>query len=161
LQTGDVSCAEDVKPVRLTPFFALHAADAIPAVALPGNAASERERALASAALQTASDAIARWYVNYSGTDLGLRGGTWRYSQDGAVVHFMLDGARWARDLAVSGSIRWNQTDGVIDADLKLVADDGARGQVTGRWNDHRSYAPAILSGMLDGHALRASMPAP
>jgi pimeloyl-ACP methyl ester carboxylesterase len=142
LRTGDVTCAAEVKPVRLTPFFAMKAAQAIPAEPTAGNRADMRQRSLASAAMQTASDALARWYINYSGTDLGLRGGHWRYVQDKTIVHFMLDKVRWANDLAVA-------------------ADDGAQGRVQGRWNDHLSYTPAVLTGDMDGHPLRATMPAP
>ena len=161
LHAGDVTCATQVKPVRLTPFFALKATDAIPATATAGNVASSRELSLASAAMQTASDAIARWYINYSGNDVGLRGGKWSYVQNGAIVNFMLDGARWSKDLAVTGSIRWNQADGAIAADLTIAADEGSQGRIRGRWNDHQSYSPAHLSGVIDNHTLRAMMPAP
>jgi pimeloyl-ACP methyl ester carboxylesterase len=161
LRAGDVRCAAAIKPVRLTPFFALKAAQAIAAEPAPGNQADTRLRSLASAAMQTASDAIARWYINYSGADLGLRGGRWRYVQDKTIVHFMLDGSRWASDLAVSGSIRWNQVSGAITADLTLASDDGERGHIVGRWNDHSSYAPATLSGEVSGRLVRATMPAP
>ena len=67
LDPGDVSCAAAVKPVRLVPFFATHAADAIAAIPLAGDAAGARARSLASAAVQTAADAMSRWYINYYG----------------------------------------------------------------------------------------------
>jgi pimeloyl-ACP methyl ester carboxylesterase len=161
LNPGDVACAAQVKSVRLTPFFPLRAAQAIAAAPSPGNVADARARSLASAAMQTASDAIARWYVNYSGHDLGLRGGSWSYVQDRMQVDFMLAGARWAPDLAVSGQIRWNQSDGAIVADLSLAHDDGTRGHLQGRWNDHHSETPASLVGVIGGQTLRATMPAP
>ncbi len=161
LHMGDVTCAVEIKPVRLTPLFALLTADAIPATPTVGNVANAHELSLASAAMQTASDAIARWYINYSGIDVGLRGGKWRYVQTGGIVNFMLDGARWSRDLAVTGSIRWNQVDGDITANLTIAADEGSQGRIRGRWNDHQSYSPARLSGVIDNHALHGIMPAP
>jgi len=60
LETGDTSCASTINPVRLVPLFVRHAADAIPATPGNGNTATSRELAFASAAVQTAGDALAR-----------------------------------------------------------------------------------------------------
>ncbi|MBA3810385.1 MAG: alpha/beta fold hydrolase [Caulobacteraceae bacterium] len=161
LDPGDVSCAAKVKPVRLVPFFPLQAADAVAAKPEAGNAAGARERSLASAAVQTAGDAMARWYVNYSGVDLGLRGGSWTFRQDGPVARFTLDHTRWTQDLAVSGRLAWNQHDGAVTASLTFVADDGTTGAVEVAWNDQATLAQARLTGAVGGHALEATMPAP
>jgi hypothetical protein len=161
LEAGDVSCAAKVKPVRLVPFFPIHAADATPAIAEPGNGADARQRSLASAAVQTAADAMTRWYINYSGHDLGLRGGSWRWTQDGAVARFTLQDDRWTKDLAVSGALAWNQHDGAVTASLIFTADDGTTGTVEAAWNDHQSLNPARLSGRVGGRVLKAEMPAP
>ncbi len=161
LTTGDTACAPRIKAVRLTPFFPLKAEQALPAAPMSGNAADRRERALASAALQTAADAIARWYVNYSGTDQGLRGGTWKWTQDGAIVRFTFLATRWAPDLAVSGAASWNQGNGAIAANLTFAADDGAAGQLAARWNDRDDARAATITGAVDGRALRAMMAPP
>jgi pimeloyl-ACP methyl ester carboxylesterase len=161
LQAGDTSCAAKVKTIRLVPFFPLHASDAIPVVATEGNMAGRPARSLASAAVQTAGDAMARWYVNYSGTDVGLRGGNWSESAHGETTTFTLDGMKWTTDLAVSGTLAWNQLSGAVQANLQFTADDGSTGTVQAAWNDHDSAQPAYVSGTVGGVALAGTMPAP
>jgi pimeloyl-ACP methyl ester carboxylesterase len=161
LQVGDISCAAKVAPVRLVPFFAQHAADAVPVIPGDGNMADARARGVAAAAVQTAGDAAARWYVNYSGTDVGLHGGAWSYSQDGKVPTFTLKDLRWAADLAVSGTVVWDQRDGAISADLRFAGDDGTAGKLTAQWNDRASLRPALVSGVVGGQVLVGTMPAP
>ncbi len=161
LDAGDTSCAAKVKTIRLVPFFPLHATDAIPVVAATGNAAGPPARSLASAAVQTAGDAMARWYINGSGTDVGLHGGSWSDSAHGNITSFALENLRWTPDLAVSGSLVWNQLTGVVQADLQFTADDGSTGTVEARWNDHDSARPAQVSGTVGGAALEGTMPAP
>jgi hypothetical protein len=41
----------------------------------PGDGSTVRDRRLAAAAALTVSDVINRWFVNYDGTSVGLRGG--------------------------------------------------------------------------------------
>lgn len=161
LDPGDTSCAAEVTTIRLVPFFPLRAAQAIPAVPGSGNSAGTHELALVSAAMQTAADVQARWYVNYSGTDSGLRGGTWTWTQPNEVASFTLDAVRWTTDLAVSGSMVWNQISGVIHADLQFTADDGTTGTLSATWNDQQSQLPAQLTGTVAGQSVVASMPAP
>jgi pimeloyl-ACP methyl ester carboxylesterase len=161
LDTGDTSCAAAVKPVRLVPFFPRHAKDAIPATPASGNAATSQDRSLASAAIQTAGDAMARWYINYSGHDAGLRGGTWDYTQPGTIARYTLNAVRWTNDLPISGTLTWNQITGAVTTQLTFTADDGTQGTIHGAWNDHESYTPATLSGTVEGHTLQATMPAP
>jgi pimeloyl-ACP methyl ester carboxylesterase len=161
LDPGDTSCAAAVTTIRLVPFFPLIAARAIPAVPGSGNSADAHELALVSAAIQTAGDVQARWYINYSGTDSGLRGGTWSWEQPSDVASFKLNAVRWTTDLAVSGSMVWNQVSGVIRAELQFTADDGTIGALSGVWNDQKSQLPAQLTGMVAGHTVVASMPAP
>jgi hypothetical protein len=161
LDPGDTSCAAEVTTIRLVPFFPLLAAQAIPAVPGGGNTADARELALVSAALQTAGDVQARWYVNYSGSDSGLRGGRWTWKQPGEVASFTLHAVRWTTDLAVSGSMVWNQISGVIHADLQFTADDGTTGTLSATWNDQQSELPARLTGTVAGQTVVASMPAP
>lgn len=158
---GATRCAAKVKAIRLTPFFPRRAAEAIPAGPLAGDAAGPRARSLASAALQTAADSMARWYINYSGKGLGLRGGAWSYSQQGTIVHFGFAASRWAPDLAISGAGRWNQTSGAMSVDLTFVTDAGDTGAIQASWNDRDDSRPARLTGKVDGRALRAAMPPP
>ena len=161
LSVGDTSCAASVKPVRLVPFFPLLAAKAIPAIPAAGNQADKHGLSLASAAVQTAGDAMARWYINYTGTGGGLRGGTWGYTQRGEIASFTLTGARWTTDLAVSGTMVWNQSNGAIQAQLQFAEDGGATGTINATWNDHESLVAAQLAGTVGGRTVAASMPAP
>jgi pimeloyl-ACP methyl ester carboxylesterase len=161
LDPGDTSCAAEVTTIRLVPFFPLLAAQAIPAAPGSGNTANAHALALVSAAVQTAGDVQARWYINYSGTDSGLRGGTWTWTQPGEVASFTLDAVRWTTDLAVSGSMVWDQISGVIRADLRFSADDGTTGTLSAVWNDQQSQLPAQLTGRVGGQSVVATMPAP
>lgn len=161
LSAGDTSCAANVKPVRLVPIFVRHAADAIPATADAGNTATTRDLAIASAAVQTAGDAMARWNINYSGHGAGLRGGRWRYTQPGEVARFTLTGSLWAEDLAVSGRLVWNQNNGAVRATLDYTDPDGNPAQLSAAWNDRDHQAVATLTGTVAGRAIQATMPAP
>jgi pimeloyl-ACP methyl ester carboxylesterase len=161
LSAGDTSCAANVKPVRLVPIFVRRAADAIPALPGAGNTATTRDLAIASAAVQTAGDAMARWNINYSGHGSGLRGGRWRYTQPGAVARFTLANVLWAEDLPVSGRLVWNQADGAVRATLAYVDPDGNPATLSATWNDRDNPAAASLSGTVAGRAIAAAMPAP
>ena len=161
LDPGDISCAATVNAVRLVPIFVQHAADAIPATPAEGNAATERERAIASAAVQTAGDALARWNINYSGHGAGLRGGRWSYTQPGLVARYRLKGVRWSRDLAVSGTAVWDQRNGAIQTALAFTDAYGEAAAISATWNDRDQRAVAALSGRIGKNTLRATMPAP
>lgn len=161
LDPGDTSCAARVKTVRMVPFFPLLAAQAIPAVPSSGNTAGTHALAIASAAVQTAGDVMARWYVNYTGTDTGLRGGNWSWEQPGNVATFRLKAVRWTTDLAVSGSLVWNQITGDVQAQLQFSANDGTIGTLAAHWNDHESALAAQLGGTVAGQTVAASMPPP
>lgn len=161
LEAGDTSCAARVKEVRLVPYFMRHANDAIPAVPAYGNRANQHERAIASAAVQTAGDVFVRWNINYSGNGVGLRGGRWRYTDHGHQTHYSLTDVLWTEDLPVSGTLDWNQDTGAISADLHFAVKDGTRGDVTAAWNDRDRRAVAQLSGQIGDHMLAATMPAP
>jgi len=156
LDTGDTSCAAKVAPVRLVPKFLMHAADADPATDEDSNQANAHDRALASAAVETAADVLARWYVNYGGKGLGLRGGSWRFDQPEHVARYTLKNVRWASDLPVSGSVVWDQRDGSISADLTF-----GHSHIIAKWNDRDNRGHALLSGSVNGRRLVAMMPAP
>jgi hypothetical protein len=117
--------------------------------------------AIASAAVQTAGDVMARWYVNYTGTDSGLRGGHWSWVQPGNIATFTLKEVRWTTDLAVSGSLVWNQITGDVQTQLQFSTDDGTAGTLVAHWNDHESTVAARLDGTIEGQTVVASMPPP
>ena len=65
----------------------------------------------------TIADVLDRWWNNYSGHGVGLRGGTFRYSGS-SVVRFRLDGVRLVDDLAVSGRVVWDRYAGTVTRDV-------------------------------------------
>jgi pimeloyl-ACP methyl ester carboxylesterase len=156
LDAGDTSCAGRVAEVRTVDVFPRTAADVEPAAAGSGDRSSERSRRVAAVAAMTVADAIARWALNYSGASRGLRGGRWSYAGD-RVVRFRFRGARFARDVPVSGVATWRIADGAVHARLRLPG----RGRLTARWSMQRQLAVATLAGRLDGRRLRATMLAP
>ncbi len=138
-----VGCAGRVAPVRALGRFPLALDPGAPAA-----------RVVRAAAL-TVADLQDRWWNNYSGHGVGLRGGTWRYAGD-VVVRFQLKGLRLVRGVAVSGSAVWDR-----DARTMSVSLDVPRGHLTGTWDTSTPGATAVLSGRLDGHRVRVRFPAP
>ena len=158
-EAGDTSCTQRIRPIRTVPAFAVKAAQVAPARATDGNAGTEADLRLASAAAETAGDVLARYFVNGGGSGVGLRGGSFSFEAFDAGFAFTLDHVRWAEDLAVSGTIRWNQSTGAVTADLTL--DDAATGTVTLAWNDRETDAMAQITGLIGDRTLAAERIAP
>jgi hypothetical protein len=156
LSAGDTSCARRIAEVRVVATFPRTAAGAAPASPRPGDRSTRAARRAAAVAAATVADAIERWTVNFSGADRGLRGGRWSYTGE-RVVRFRFRGARFARDVAVSGTATWRLSDGAVRASLRLPG----RGRLRAQWSMQRRLAVATLSGRLDGRRLRARMLAP
>jgi len=159
LSPGDTRCASQIKEVRTVPAFVRSAVAADAAQALAGNAADDAQLRLANAALQSAGDALARWWLNYDGDGVGLRGGSFSYLADGDTYRFTLDEYRWAEDLAVTGTVAWNTRSGAIGVDLELQGT--ATGALHAEWNDLQPEAQASLQGTVNDQALVAAAPAP
>ncbi len=157
---GDTSCALRVRPVRTVPAFATSWHDVSPGTPGDGGAADPAALSLAGAAAETVGDAVARYYVTTSGTVQGLRGGRFRVSANGHGYTLHLDGLRWASDLAVSGTVDWNQLDGRIEAQVTLTA-PGHAGTLQLVWHDREEHAVAHLSGTIDGQHVEADRTAP
>ena len=134
-------CARKVPPVRALGRFP---------TALP-----EGPRAVARGAALTVADLPDRWWSNYSGHGVGLRGGTWRYTGD-RVVRFRLSGVRLLPGLPVSGTAVWDRNTATMTVSLDLP-----RGHLEGTWDTRAPGAEASLSGRLDGHRVRVTLPAP
>jgi hypothetical protein len=105
------------------------------------------------------ADLLDRWWNNYSGHSVGLRGGTWRYTGDRTTV-FHLSGVRLTADLAVSGTARWRRYANTLHVDL-TVAGHGRTGHLRGTWATRRLGARATLHGMFGGHPVRVTFRAP
>ena len=136
-------CADRVPPVRALARF--------PRPLPPHPSAG----AVARAAALTVADLQDRWWSNYSGHGVGLRGGTWRYAGDD-VVRFRLSGVRLVGGLPVSGRATWDRL-----AETMTVSLDLPSGHLDGQWDTRALGARASLSGRLHGHPVRISFPAP
>jgi pimeloyl-ACP methyl ester carboxylesterase len=139
-------CARDVPPVRALGTF--------PAGVGP---AATPARVARVAAL-TVADLQDRWWSNYSGHGVGLRGGTWTYTGD--PVAFRLSGVRLARGLAVSGRARWDRYAETMTVRLRVTT-HGRTGRLRGTWDTRRPQARAVLTGTLDGRRFVVDVPAP
>jgi pimeloyl-ACP methyl ester carboxylesterase len=161
LAPGDTSCIRRVRPIRTVAQFARHAADLAPLAAGNGNRASAAELRIAAAALESVGDVIARWYVNFSGTGGGLRGGQFSYASGNSGYNFVLTDIQWTEDLAVSGRISWNTNTEVITSDVTLTANGQSIGRLKIRWTDSDTSATATIDGRINGDAVHATRIAP
>jgi pimeloyl-ACP methyl ester carboxylesterase len=137
------ACAAKVEPVRALGRF--------PGPLTPHPSARE----VARAAALTVADLQDRWWNNYSGHGVGLRGGTWRYTGYN-VVHFRLHGVKLLNRLPVSGTAVWDRI-----AETMTVSVDVPGGHLTGSWDTRSRSARALLQGRLNGHPLRLEFAAP
>ena len=157
LEPGDASCAAEVPPVRLVPRFAARIDALDPAIAEPGNAASDRALQLASAAVQTVGDILVRAAVNSSGHGAGLRGGRFEIAPGEDSRRTTLDRVRWTDDLAVSGTIdEARDAAGSVHAKLTIEGPDEIRGALEVRWEDRKTDAQARIRGEIAGRAVEA-----
>jgi len=152
LDAGDTSCAARVAEIRAVDAFPRTAAGAAPADPRAGDRSTRAQRRVAAVAAATVADALQRWALNSSGASRGLRGGRWSYTGT-RVVRFRLRRARFARDVAVSGTATWRIADGAVRARVRVPG----LGPLRLRWSTRRPLAVATL----DGRRLRATMLAP
>lgn len=148
-------CAARVAPIRTMGIFPRTLAG-VPAATGAGTHLALR---VAPGAAATVADLLDRWWNNYSGHDVGLRGGRWTYTGDRTTV-FRLHGVRLTSDLAVSGVARWHRYANRIRVDLQVSA-HGRHGDLHGAWQTRRTGARATLRGTFAGHRVRATFRAP
>jgi hypothetical protein len=159
LAAGDTSCARHTPAVRVVrddPASWRGVAAAAPAA---GDRSTAAERRVATAAAQTVADALQRWWINYSGTDRGLYGGTWSYTGSARVV-FRLRRVVLVPGVAVTGTVRWAYTGGGVVARVR-VSSPPARERLRMTWSMRVPSAVARLRGTAGGRPLAARMPAP
>jgi pimeloyl-ACP methyl ester carboxylesterase len=162
LSPGDTSCASATPEVRLVPQFALASTALAPATALAGNQGTAADLQAAAAAAYTAGDALARFWVNYDKSGVGLRGGTFTYRYAGTTIEFQLSSMRWTQDVSVSGSVSWNVTaTGAVQADLTVTGPGSSSGQLTVTYQNWTPLSMATLTGTFGGRAIAATMYAP
>ena len=99
-----------------------------------------------------------RWWSNYSGSGVGLHGGTFSYTGND-VVKLRLKRYRLLEDLAVSGLATWDRDRERVRVDLSL--DGAARGRLRGGWDTRAVGAQAALRGVIGGIPVFLLFPAP
>lgn len=151
LDPGDTSCASEYNEIRLVERFGKRAGSL-------DFGGPKLDTARIAAA--TVADVIARWWSMGGVTGVGLQGGTFETSGSDHVT-FELDGVRWVKDVAVSGSVAWNRTTGAIEAAVKVRGEGAVRGLLALTWNDWQRTALATTGGTLDGDPVGFSFPAP
>jgi hypothetical protein len=161
-RVGDTSCTARLAPLRTAPPFWHRVADAVPlGPAGPSSAApagSLAARRAGSVAVATAGDAMARWFQTLETGGLGLRGGRWT-ATGSDVLRFRLTGYRFAADLAVTGTVRWDRRSGAVSASLDLAGT--AAGHVDARWSSRPDGALARVTGTVGGRPVSGAVLAP
>ena len=160
LDPGDTSCASRVPELHLVPRFATRVQDVAPADPAPGDDSRRSDRQLGAAAAATVADVLARWWVNFDGDSVGLRGGAWSYEGDDPVV-FSLDAVEFVPDAKVTGTAHWNVDDRTFAARVDVSGPGGATGELRIAWPLSVQRATATLSGEIAGRRFAATMPAP
>ncbi len=159
LSPGDTSCAHRTPEVHVVMNFPLRLTQVAPALPSPGDRSTLTDRRLAAAAGQTAADALERWWVNASGSGVGLRGGRWSYS--GAVnVVYRLRRVVYVPGVAVSGSFVWRYYTGPVTGTL-VATSGGSSIRIHVRWNAQARRAVARLDGTAGGRPIHLHMLAP
>lgn len=161
LSPGNTSCVQKVRPVRTVPRFAATAGELAPLNALRGDKTSDAQRRVAAAGLETVGDVIARYYVTFNYVDAGLRGGKFTYAASDTGYDFTLRGLKWTDDVAVSGTVSWDQVSNIISAQVTLKSGGTQVGNLKIRWNDADINARATVTGTIQGAALNAERIAP
>lgn len=163
LDPGDTSCASHIAEVRTIPRFALLSSQLDPAIPTAGNRGTTADLQVAAAATYAAGDAIARWWVNLTGSGVGLRGGSWQYTYVAENYAYKLDRARWVDDVAVSGTMTWSywQDRGFIKAHLQVSGPPGESGSLIVSWHSTQPHAQATITGQIGGRTIAATMYAP
>jgi hypothetical protein len=158
---GDTACAKNIPEVRLVPSFATGYVQLPAATAGPGNQAPVESLQAVTAAVLSAGDALGRWWVNYDGSGVGLRGGHFRYAYRHHGYAFTLSSMRFVDDIAVSGHVNWSYGTGVASAHLTLRGYGVPTGTLDVSWNDLQANAIASVTGTLSGKNVVATLPAP
>ncbi|HEY1330424.1 MAG TPA: alpha/beta fold hydrolase [Actinomycetota bacterium] len=154
LSAGDTSCASAYPPVRSPAAFPVRAAD------VDGASGSGTAGRAAAIAAGTVGDVMARWWNNYGGAGVGLRGGT--FTTTGLVqVGWRLHAIRWVKDVPVSGWIHWNRRTGAASCRVSLSGGGVPPSTLTIRWNAWPADEMATVSGTVGGRhvALRVAPP--
>ena len=162
LDTGDISCAAQVPPLRLVPRFATRSDQLEPAEALPGNAAHEFQLKAAMAAVMTAGDVLARVNGNSSGRGRGLRGGSYTVTRDAGHLRLHLNKVQFVEDIAISGTLQRNLgRGGMVQGNLAVWSLGASTGRLRVQWNEAEAEPQARIRGTLSSVLIVAQTAAP
>ena len=161
LDPGNTNCVSKVRPVRTVPLFARTASELAPLQQLKGDKTSDAQRRIAASGLEAVGDVIARWYVNYSSVDIGLRGGKFTYKTSSTGYAFKLTEFSFTNGVAVSGAVSWDQISNIIAAQVTLESAGAPVGNLKILWNDGDTNAMASVTGEIQGATLIAQRIAP
>jgi pimeloyl-ACP methyl ester carboxylesterase len=156
---GDTSCAAKYSEIRQVESFPRELADAAPAPQGTSVHSSVDDRRLVDVVSNTVADVLPRWFTNYDGTGVGLRGGRFSYAGS-ADITFKLKAVRWVDDVAVSGSLEWNRTTGWITATVTAAGPGAESGELHLRWRDWDIHAVASVQGQIGGRPVDLELPA-
>ncbi len=149
-EIGDTTCAEGYPPIRMAVSFPRTADQLGP----------PSPRRVATIAVQSVGDVLARWWSMGTTEGVGLRGG--RFVTGGyRTPTFHLRGIRWVQDVAVSGVVRWDRPTGRIRAFVRLAGHGAPASRVRVAWNTWRPEVPASVTGSVGGVAVSLAVPTP
>ena len=160
LQVTDSSCARtspmNYPGVTAFPRVASQSPTATPE---PGNRASAADLRITRVAADAVLDALKRSFLSSSGHGPGLRGGT--FDTDYSSWTTTLMGARWTKDVAVSGTLHWDPNSGALDADLQLDGPGRHDGSVHlhGGWLIPGAARSIEIAGTLGNKHVEATAP--
>ncbi len=158
----DTACAGRIPEVRSVGLFPRRVADEPPAQPLPGNRAGVAGLREATAAVESAGDAIYRADYLTVPHGTGLRGGTFTITAvPGGSAVLRLSGVMWVDNLTVDGLVRWDPLTGGVAATLSIAGQGGDTGRFSVTWNARETHALATVSGTFDGRPIVAVLPAP
>jgi pimeloyl-ACP methyl ester carboxylesterase len=165
LEPGDTSCVSEIVEIGTVPEFVMTAKELQVAEGLENNEATREDLQVVTAAALSVGDVLTRWWVNYDGDGVGLRGGTFSYTldedSDETLYHFEVRGLRWTEDVSVTGVVDWNTDNGEISARLLVQGEGTEPGILTLAWSDRELEADATITGRMGGRKVHATMPAP
>lgn len=168
LKPGDTSCAKDTSTLSYPAVgrFPKVAGDARPAMvrAGSGDASTPEDRKVATVATAAVTDALRRGFIQSGpGEGPGLRGGTFKLSFGDSSATADLVKARFAKDVAVSGSADYGFASQAIDATVTVDgpgAEDGTL-HITGIWFGFEVPTTVLkIDGTLGGRTVALKVPA-
>ncbi len=166
LDSLDAGCASQVPAIHTIGAFPARLADVKPLQPEPAAAAVRSAVALklASAALATAGDAVAREAAIATSLDRGLHGGDVTADAAGTVLH--LHGDQLVPGVAVSGTVTLAPAPVALDgqsahAQLSVSAQGQPAASFTADWSTQGTAARAQVSGTVGGETVSGSTFAP